>query len=336
MAIDDMLHLDPMGSALSPVVLLFVGATALVYIRGAMHQKPVRERTGMIRHALFATGLLVVVASFDGPLASGIQRLFAFHQLQHLLIRLVGPMLIVLAYPWPLLRAGLPVGMSRWLECLGQHRAIVWLASICATLPVALVLLVATLYVWQLPIVHNAALDKPLVLILAHLGMTLAGLLFFAVVLDRRDAPEGAPQAGRMLVLVCVIVSNIVLGALTTLKQTVLYPAYDITGRLYGWAALADESLGGFIIWIPSSVTMIAAVFVVFNGWNRAEEERWSRRYDWAGGANSAALEFPETAEELRMKVEKPNRRMGVTLGLAALTMYAIVLITAITVLSLR
>lgn len=334
-AIDDLLHADPLGAALSPVALVLVGASALVYVRGVMRQRLVREPVSPVRHALFAAGLLIVAASFDAPLAPAARQLFTLHQIQHLLVRLIGPMLIVLAYPWPVLRAGLPAGIRQRLKAMEQFCPIARLASICTTLPVALALLIVALYVWQLPSIHNAALDKPVLLVLAHLCMTLAGLLFFAVVLDRRDAPEGAPQAGRLLVLCCVIVSNILLGSLTTLKQEVLYPAYDVAGRLYDWTPLSDEILGGYIIWVPSSVTMIAAIMVVFNGWNRAEEERWNRRYDWAGGANVAALEFPETAEELWIKVKERNRRMGQTLGLATLTMFAIVLVTAISVVTL-
>ena len=49
-------------------------------------------------------------------------------------------------------------------------------------------------------------------------------------------------------------------------------------------------------------------------------------------GSNVAALEFPETAAELRLKVEKPNRDMGRTLALGAFAMFSIVMITLVTI----
>ena len=80
---------------------------------------------------------------------------------------------------------------------------------------------------------------------------------------------------------------------------------------------------------------MIVAIVLVFNGWNRAEERRWNARHTLMRQSNSAALEFPETAQELRLKVTRPNRDLGRTLAVAALSMFAVVMVTAITVVSL-
>ena len=82
---------------------------------------------------------------------------------------------------------------------------------------------------------------------------------------------------------------------------------------------------------MPSSFVIIAAIILVFNGWNAAEVRRWNARNDWTG-SNAAALEFPETAHELRLKVADPNRRMGRTLALASAAMFATVMITAATI----
>jgi len=48
--------------------------------------------------------------------------------------------------------------------------------------------------------------------------------------------------------------------------------------------------------------------------------------------SNSAALDFPETAEELRLKVAKPNRDMGRTLAMGAFAMFVVVMITLVTI----
>ena len=77
---------------------------------------------------------------------------------------------------------------------------------------------------------------------------------------------------------------------------------------------------------------LIAAIILVMNGWNAAEVRRWNNRHALMRGSNSAALEFPETAEELRLKVDKPNRDMGRTLALGAFAMFSIVMITVVTI----
>ena len=240
-------------------------------------------------------------------------------------------MLIVLAHPGPVLRAGLPRETRRGLWRLGRHPAGQFAARVLTRLDVSFVLLIAALYLWQVPALHNAAVSRPPLALLAHLGMVLAGLNFFAVVLDRRDAPKGATQSLRLLALVGVILSNILIGSLTTMKEMVLYPAYDISGRLWNFTPMVDESAGGYTIWVPSSFVIIAAIVLVFNGWNAAEVRRWNARHSWSG-SNAVALEFPETAHELRLKVAEPNRRMGRTLALVSAAMFATVMITGATI----
>ncbi|WP_206455687.1 cytochrome c oxidase assembly protein [Aurantimonas marina] len=322
---------DPFGPALSPVVLATLAGSIWLYLRGAARPRLMRERVGVVRHTLFAAGAAFLVFAFDDPLATAGHALFFAHQVQHLLIRLLGPMLIILAYPWPALRAGLPDGFRRGLTRFGDRPAVRWAVRVLTRLDVSFALLVTSLYLWQVPVLHNAALAAPPLALLAHMGMVLAGLLFFAVVLDRRDAPEGATQSLRLLALVGVILSNILLGSLTTLKEVVLYSGYDIAGRLWDFAPLTDEMAGGYTIWVPSSMVIVAAIMLVFNGWNAAEVRRWNDRHNWTG-SNAAMLEFPETACELRLKVADPNRRMGWTLALISAAMFATVMITVSTI----
>ncbi len=155
---------------------------------------------------------------------------------------------------------------------------------------------------------------------------------FFTLLLDPRDPPEGMRRGARLLCGIVVIVSNILLGSLMTLKEVVVYGATDPGA---GFTPLTDETIRGYTIWVPTSMIMIVAIVLVVNGWNRAEERRWNARHTLMQQSNSAALEFPETAQELRLKVTRPNRDLGRTLAVAALSMFVVVMATAITVVSL-
>lgn len=81
-------------------------------------------------------------------------------------------------------------------------------------------------------------------------------------------------------------------------------------------------------------MVMILAIILLLNDWHRAEERRWATRFAHQH-SNSAALEFPETAAELRLKVADPNRQMARSLGLGAFAMFCLVTVTVISVLSL-
>ncbi len=321
-----------MPDVISPSSLVLIGGIGWLWLRGLARPRLSGGPVGPLRRVSVALALVLWLVTFNGPVAEGISRLFALHQAAHLGLRLLAPLLFVLAAPWPVLAAGLPRGLRHGLR--GAAR-VLRILGLLRRLPLALALLVGWFYLWQLPAVHNAAIARPWLVGLAHLGMAATGVNFFAVLLDRRDSPKAHLQAPRVLAAVLVILSNILLGSLTTLKERVAYPAYDAAGRLWDIAPLTDESMGGYTIWVPSSMLMIVVIMLVFSGWNAAEQRRWQNRHVLMRQSNSAALEFPETAEELRLKVAGPNRQMAGVLALTSLSIFIVVMVTAVTILSL-
>ncbi len=323
-----MLSFDPLGAQLSPVSLIVVAALTGLYMRGLARPRRLRPQPAPWQVGLFFAGLGCLLLAFNAPLSPLGSSLFSVHQINHLLIRLLGPLLLAIAQPCGIWTAGMPRGARRRIADEARRPFERALRSPWA----ATALLVATLYVWQVPALFDLAQRVPAVELAAHLGMAAAGLWFFSLLLDPRDPPEGMRRGARLLCGIVVIVSNILLGSLMTLKEVVLYGA---TGPGVSLTPLTDETIGGYTIWVPSSMIMIVAIVLVFNGWNRAEERRWNARHTLMRQSNSAALEFPETAQELRLKVTRPNRDLGRTLAVAALSMFAVVMVTAITVVSL-
>ena len=312
-----------------------IALTLAIYLRGAIRRRTSAAPLQPLRHLLFGTGVLTLFLALQSPVDAMGERLFLAHQIQHLLLRMVGPMLIVLSYPEAILIVGLPRRVRK--QVLAPLLANRGLSTVFSTLTrpwAAFWLFVLSLYVWQIPPIHNAALLNPVIHYVMHITMLVAGFLFFAMIFSRRDTKAGQGHGLRVFLLFATVVSNILLGALTTLKDVALYTAYDIEGRLFGIAPLIDETGGGYVIWVPASMMIIIAIIVTFQGWNAAEERRFARRYEWTG-SNTAALEFPETAAELRLKVAGVNPRMGRSLALGCFALFGVVMATAITVLQL-
>jgi putative membrane protein len=321
------LNFDPFGYAISPVSLVSVSLAAWFYVRGLARSARIRGTVSVWRQALFFAGLTCILAATNAPLASLGHSLFSVHQVEHLLLRLAGPLLIAVSQPWRLLQAGLNRRWRRYLGALGKSITLRLLAH-----PVtATAALITSLFIWQIPVLYGLAQRIAAIEVFAHFAMVLAGIWYFGMLFDPRDPPEGARRGARLISGFAVIVSNIFLGSLTTLKEVSLYASYQTagTGLL---DPLSDETMGGYTIWVPSSMLMIAAIILVMNGWNAAEVRRWNSRYELVRGSNSAALEFPETAEELRLKVAEPNRDMGRTLAIGALVMFLIVMTTVVTI----
>jgi len=322
------LNFDPFGYAISPVSLVSVSLAAWFYVRGLARSARIRGTVSVWRQALFFAGLTCILAATNAPLASLGHSLFSVHQVEHLLLRLAGPLLIAVSQPWRLLQAGLNRRWRRYLGALGKSITLGLLAH-----PVtATAALITSLFIWQIPVLYGLAQRIAAIEVFAHFAMVLAGIWYFGMLFDPRDPPDGARRGARLISGFVVIVSNIFLGALTTLKEVGLYASYQTARNSSGLSALADETIGGYTIWVPSSMVLIAAIILVLNGWNAAEVRRWNTRYELMRGSNAAALEFPETAAELRLKVKKPNRDMGRTLALGAFAMFSIVMITLVTI----
>lgn len=309
-----------------PILLILA-----VYTRGAFRRRSVARPVSVVRHVLFTMGMLTLFLSLQSPIDPIGERLFLAHQIQHLLLRMIGPMLVVLARPQGVLVAGLPKRARRGVAAPLMKSGALSSAYNVLTRPlVAFALFVLSLYVWQIPPVHNAALLNPLIHWAMHLTMLAAGFLFFAMVFGRRDLPSAPPHVLRILLLFATIVTNILLGAITVFKTTVLYTVYDIEGRLFGISPLTDEIAGGFILWVPASMMIVIAIAIVFHDWNLTEEKRLRHGFGYTGPEYGP----PATGDQDRTFVLTSSRRLGLLLGLTALMMFSLAIGTGVFIVS--
>ena len=315
----------------SPDIVIPALLVLVVYGRGIRRRREMRRKVPAWRHVAFFTGAGFVLLALVSPIDPFAERAFWIHQLQHLFLRMAGPMLLALSWPEGTLVAGLP----RWarrnlLRPLAANRAMHWLARILRNGFVVFAVFIGSMAIWQIPRIHNAAVENDALHYLMHVTMLLAGLIFFWRIFERATPPKGLPYGARILMLIAQSLFSILLGAMITLKEVVLYPVYDIQGRLFVESALADEQAGGFIIWIPAPMMGLISIIIIISAWNRFEVQRYER-YLAGSLSNSAALEFPQTAEELWMKVKKPNRDTALGVALLPLGMFILVMFLAFT-----
>ena len=231
------------------------------------------------RHAAFFGGLAVLFLALQSPLDELAEHSFAMHQVQHLLLQTVGPMLVALAAPQRLLVAGLPVALRRGLLVpLLSSKAVREVFGFLMRPWIAALALVASLYVWHWPAYHDLALLNDGVHYAMHITMLAAGMLFFTCIFDPRPAPLGATYGTRINILWAAMTASVVLGAVLALKDRSLYPAYEEAGRLWGMTALEDERLGGLIMWIPGSAACVPAFLVLLRMWSAQETRVDDRR----------------------------------------------------------
>ena len=246
-------------------VVFLVGAAALGYAV-AWARGP---RSGIERPARFATALLVLLVALNGPLHDlSDYYLFSAHMVQHLLLTLVVP---------PLLLAGIPSWMADALvRRLGRVRALGALAR-AATRPVpALALYTVALVGWHLPGPYGAALEHHRLHIVEHVALMATALVAWWPVLSPSALLPRLHYGAQILYLFAFGIPMTVVAAMITGAEQTLYPFYAAAPRLFGLEALADQRLGGLIMWVPAGLVPLLAFTVVFFRWVAAEAEEES------------------------------------------------------------
>jgi len=263
---------QPADWPFSPDILLGTLLAAAIYLRGWWRRRGRPSAPSAWRHASFFAGLGALLAALQSPIDTLAEHSFAMHQVQHLLLRGIAPMLLFLALPQPLMVAGLPRTMrKRVLAPLFASRSWRLVAALFARPFPATFWLLAVPYFWHIPRFHDLSVLRDPVHYAMHLSMLLPALLFCWRVLDPRPAPLGASYATRAVMCWAAIAGTIPLGAFLSLKRVPLYASYDLNGRIWDLGALQDELIGGVIVWIPGSMMFFVLLLLVIRLWGARE-----------------------------------------------------------------
>jgi len=262
-------------------VVLLVGAAALAYALAWTHG----PRAGLGRPARFMAALLVLLVALNGPLHDlSDYYLFSGHMVQHLLLTLVVP---------PLLLTGTPPWMADALvRPLGRARPLGALMR-AATRPVpALALYAVALIGWHLPGPYNAALEHHRLHILEHLLLIVTALVAWWPVLSPSARLPRLHYGAQILYLFAFGMPMTVVAAMITGAEHTLYPFYAAAPRLFELTPLADQRLGGLIMWVPAGLIPLLAFTVVFFRWASAEAEDEHRGHDVASAMMTEVMDM--------------------------------------------
>ncbi len=225
------------------------------------------------RRWLFLGGLLAIAVALVSPIDTYEGQLFSIHMVQHMLLELVAAPLIVMAAPITLaLRAASPRG-RRWILAVLHSRVLRWLAFPLT----AWLLFAAVNWGWHFSSLYNVALEDDVVHYIEHLTMLGAGLLFWWPVISPDPMPWRMPHPVRLLYLFLALPQNSFLGVALLSSESVLYPHYLTTIRSWGPSPLADQQLGGTLMWVMGDMVFLAAMLGVVAAWMRFEDVRTAR-----------------------------------------------------------
>jgi putative membrane protein len=228
------------------------------------------------RTASFAAGLVGVAIAISPPFDDWSDRLLSVHMVQHLLLTMVAPPLLLAGGPVQLLLKRSPPRARRALA-----RALAGRAVRIATRPaVGLAAFAAVMLLTHLTGLFELALRDEPVHAAEHGAYLLSGLLLFAPLLAPASGPIAKAPGGlaRFLWLMAAMVPMTAVGALLSSDQHVRYRHYLAPARALGRSALADQRLAGAIMWVGGGLAMTALAIGVAMAAMLAEERRQRAR----------------------------------------------------------
>ncbi len=244
------------------------------------------------RGGLFIVGYTALVVALLSPLHALGEAYFSVHMVQHLLLSLVAPPLLLLSNSFPVMLWALPrhdrLSVGRLLGQPGPIRSgLRWLMH-----PViAWALFVGTQWVWHLPIGYNWALENRWAHYLEHLSFFATAIIFWWPVIG--SAPLRSPLnfPARLAYTFLAWMPNSLLGAGLTLSRGVLYPHYIQTAQTSAIDPAVDQQLAGLIMWVPGDLLFAIILILLLVAFMRNEEHR-AERIDRELDARDAATQL--------------------------------------------
>ena len=241
-----------------PSALFGISVGTFLYTRGLLISTGRRKLHPWWRPTLFYLGMLLVAIALLSPLDHLSDELFAFHMVQHLLLILAVPPLILLSAPMvPILR-GVPVQLRKFLVIpfARDKNFRVMLRTI--TLPiVAWIVYTTSFFGWHAPVLYDLALRNETVHILEHLMFSGTAFLFWWNIIDPVPLKGNLPYLGRIPYIFVTSIPNFILGAFLVFSKTPWYEFYQKETPLFGLSPGDDQTLGGLIMWVPGAFVLI-------------------------------------------------------------------------------
>lgn len=262
-----------------PLTLAGLAVLFALYTRGLWRS---RGRSGDLfpwwRTTSFYVGWTALLLGAVSPVDGLSGDLFLMHMVQHMLLMMVGPPLILVGAPVvPVLR-GLPKLLRDDLAIpLLQMRRVRKALSFLASPLIAWLVFVFTIWVWHIPALYNEAIGNEALHFLQHAMFISAAVFFWWIAIDPVPLKPRLSYALRLLYLFLSTLQSTALAAIITLSEDVLYSYYESVPRLWGLSAAEDQMIAGLVMWIPGAGIYFTALTIIFFVMLARDNERMRR-----------------------------------------------------------
>jgi len=227
-------------------------------------------RRDFSRAGYFLLGDLIMLLALISPLdVLADDYLFSAHMLQHMLLILATPPLLILGLPREFSAAVVRVRALAAIERALRNPAVAWTLGMAA------------LWTWHLPRLYDATLASEPLHIFEHLMFLVTATIFWWPILAPLEASRISHGAA-FAYLGAAMLATTILGILITFAPAGAYTAYlhpddrlQILGALretWGLTTQTDQELGGLLMWVPGGLVYLGAIMAVLARWYRAPQ----------------------------------------------------------------
>jgi cytochrome c oxidase assembly factor CtaG len=222
--------------------------------------------------------LAALVSPIDGL---GEDYLFSAHMVQHVLLGDVAPLLLLLALSRVIMRPATR-RLTRVERALGPFASPV----------TGIALWLSLMYLWHVPALYDAATQHSGVHMLEHLSFFAAGIALWWPLIQpvpMRRRLTGLQPLGYIAAAKAGLAA---LGIYLAWSTTARYPYYEQTPRIWNLSPVEDQNVGGVIMMVEQSLTLVIVMVALFIAMlARSEEEQ--RRRERLEDARAASANAP-------------------------------------------
>ncbi len=247
-----------------PSVIIGIALMVSIYLylvspfhRRRSHDSPV----GAWRISSFLLGSGVLFLSLVSPLdVLSDEYLFSAHMVQHILLAMIAPLLLLLGTPGWL------------LQPLVKPQVVLRVARVLTDPVPAFLIFNFNFWLWHLPTLYDQAVGDERIHIFQHLTFIATGVLnWWPIFSPLRELPRFS-HLRQLLYMAANCQPNVILGAILFFSRGTLYQAYVDAPRVFDISTHADQQIGGLIMWIPGNAIYMLVFSIVFLQWLQREE----------------------------------------------------------------
>lgn len=262
----------------APVVSTTIAVAAVLYVWGVVRVRrrhPARPWPAW-RTAMFLGGLFVVLIALQSGIGSYDDTLFWDHMIQHLMLVMVAPPLLIVGRPVTLLLHASRNPLHRWVKRVLRSPVV----SLLTSPLVGFGAYAGAIVIGHLTGIANLTVTNQVAHDAEHVVFLLVGYLFLLPIMGSEPIRWRLSYPTRLILLFLIMPVDTFTGLVLTYgnKGTPGIPP----GLRPSWAgtAVGDLHAGGAVMWVGGDALMFALMMIVFVMWS-TDPRLSSRSYGW-------------------------------------------------------